>query len=69
MGDLIFAFFHLILLLGLLILAFYSLFQGNILRFAIIIALLTVYYFLALHKNVKEEIKRKKKKKKKKKKK
>ncbi len=58
----IFAFIHLFLLLGILILAFYSLFQGNILRFAIIIALLTVYYFIALHKNVMEEIARKKKK-------
>jgi Ca2+/Na+ antiporter len=64
----IFAFIHLFLLLGILILAFYSLFQGNVLRFAIIIALLTVYYFIALHKNVMEEIKRKKKKGKKKKK-
>jgi 4-hydroxybenzoate polyprenyltransferase len=64
----IFAFIHLFLLIGILILAFYSLFQGNILRFAIIIALLAVYYFIALHKNVMEEIKRKKKKKKKKKK-
>ena len=62
----IFAFFHLFLLLGILVIAFYSLFQGNILRFALIIALLTVYYFIALHKNVMEEIKRKKKKKKKK---
>jgi len=62
----IFAFIHLFLLLGILILAFYSLFQGNVLRFAIIIALLTIYYFIALHKNVMEEIKRKKKKKKKK---
>ncbi|MGD8535826.1 MAG: hypothetical protein PVF66_08255 [Candidatus Aminicenantes bacterium] len=62
----IFAFIHLLLLLGILVLAFYSLFQGNVLRFAIIIVLLTVYYFIALHKNVKEEIRRKKKKKKKK---
>jgi len=62
----IFAFIHLFLLLGILVVAFYSLFQGNVLRFAIIIALLTVYYFIALHKNVMEEIKRKKKKKKKK---
>lgn len=62
----IFAFIHLFLLLGILVLGFYSLFQGNVLRFAIIIALLTFYYFIALHKNVMEEIKRKKKKKKKK---
>ncbi len=62
----IFAFVHLFLLLGILVIAFYSLFQGNVLRFAVIIAILTVYYFIALHKNVKEEIKRRKKKKKKK---
>lgn len=66
----IFAFFHLFLLLGILGYAFYSLlFQGNILRFALIIGLLTAYYFIALHKNVKEEIERQRKKKKKKKKK
>jgi hypothetical protein len=62
----IFAFIHLLLLLGVLVIAFYSLFQGNVLRFAVLIAILTVYYFIALHKNVLEEIKRKKKKKKKK---
>jgi len=66
----IFAFFHLFLLLGIIGFAFYSLiFQGNILRFALIIGLLTAYYFIALHKNVKEEIERKRKKNKKKKKK
>jgi Ca2+/Na+ antiporter len=65
----IFAFFHLFLLIGILVLAFYSLFQGNVLRFALIIVLLTVYYFIALHKNVKDEIQRKRKEKKKKKKK
>jgi Ca2+/Na+ antiporter len=69
LSDMIFAFIHLFLLLGILILAFYSLFQGNVLRFAVIIALLTVYYFIALHKNVMEEIKKKKEKGKKKKKK
>ena len=68
MFDWIFSFSHLFLLLGVLVYAFYSLFQGNVLRFALIIGLLIVYYFLALHKNVLEEIKRKKKKKKKKKK-
>ncbi len=65
----IFAFFHLFLLIGILVIAFYSLFQGNVLRFALIIILLTVYYFIALHKNVKDEIQRKRKEKKKKKKK
>lgn len=59
MFDTIFAFFHLFLLLGLLGYAFYSLFQGNALRFVLIIVCLAGYYFLALHKNVKKEIARK----------
>ena len=63
MSDLIFAIFHLFLLLGIFIYAVYSLLQGNTLRFVILIVLLTVYYFFMLHKAVKEEIKRKKKKK------
>ncbi len=62
MFDWIFAFFHLFLLLAILIYAFYSLLQGNILRFSFLIALLIVYYFLVLHKNVKKEIERKRKK-------
>jgi len=62
MSDWIFAFFHLFLLLGIAIYAFYSLFQGNVLRFAIIVVLLTGYYFIVLHKAVKKEIERKKKK-------
>ncbi|MFB0565660.1 MAG: hypothetical protein ACETWK_08290 [Candidatus Aminicenantaceae bacterium] len=62
MSDWIFAFFHLFLLIGILCYATYSLFQGNILRFAIIIILLIGYYFLILHKGVKLEIERKKKK-------
>ena len=57
----IFAFFHLFLLIGILVIAFYSLLQGNVLRFALIISLLTMYYFIALHKNVKDEIQRKRK--------
>jgi hypothetical protein len=61
MFDLIFAFFHLALLIGLLGYAFYSLFQGNALRFALIILCLADYYFIALHKNVKKEIQRKRK--------
>ncbi len=61
MFDYVFAFFHLFLLLGLLGYAFYSLFDGNALRFALIIACLAGYYFLALHKNVKKEIARKRK--------
>jgi len=64
MIDLIFAFFHLFLLIGLLGYSFYSLIQGNTIRFASIIACLIGYYFLALHKNVKNEMKRRKKSKK-----
>ena len=63
MSDWIFAFFHLFLLLGIVIYAVYSLLQGNVLRFAIIVVLLTGYYFIVLHKAVKKEIERKKKKK------
>lgn len=64
MFDYIFAFFHLFLLSGLLGYAFYSLIQGNTLRFALIIVCLVGYYFLALHKNVKAEIRQKRKSKK-----
>jgi len=62
MFDWIFSIFHLFLLLAILFYAFYSLFQGNVLRFVFIIALLIVYYFLVLHKSVKREIERKRKK-------
>jgi hypothetical protein len=61
MFDFIFAFFHLLLLVGLLGYAVYSLLQGNVLRFALILGCLAAYYFLALHKNVKKEIARKRK--------
>lgn len=61
MFDWIFAFFHLFLLLGVLGYAFYSLFQGNIARFIFIIVILTAYYFIALHKAVKQEIEKKRK--------
>jgi hypothetical protein len=60
MFDTIFAFFHLLLLVGLFLYAFYSLFIGNVLRFIIIIAVLTIYYFAILHPAVKKEIARKK---------
>lgn len=63
MSDWIFAFFHLFLLLGVAIYAGYSLIQGNVIRFMIIAVLLAGYYFLVLHKAVKNEIERKKKKK------
>lgn len=62
MFDWIFAFFHLFLLLGIVVYAIYSLIAGNILRFIILVVLLTGYYFLVLHKQVKREIERKRKK-------
>jgi hypothetical protein len=61
MSDYIFAFIHLFLLIGLLGYSVYSLIQGNTTRFVLILACLVGYYFLALHKNVKTEIKRKQK--------
>ena len=59
MSDLIFAFFHLFLLIGVVAYAFYSLYQGNIIRFVILIVCLILYYFIVLHKPVRAEIKRK----------
>jgi len=61
MYDWIFSFFHLFLLLGVVFYAFFSLLKGNYLRFVVIILLLTVYYFLVLHKAVRKEIERKRK--------
>lgn len=59
MGDWIFAFFHLFLLIGIIGYAFYSLLQGNSFRFGLIVVCLVAYYFFVLHKPVKTEIKRK----------
>ena len=58
MGDLLFAIFHLLLLLGAVILAFYYLVIGNTIRFGIMAACLILYYFLVLHKAAKKEIER-----------
>jgi hypothetical protein len=59
--DWIFAFFHLFLLLGVVIYAFYSLVaHGNVLRFVLITACLGIYYLLVLHKPVRREIARRK---------
>jgi hypothetical protein len=58
MGDWIFAFFHLFLLIGIIAYAFFSLIQGNTFRFGLIVVCLFLYYFLVLHKPVKMEIKR-----------
>ena len=62
MFDYIFAFLHLILLLGVFGYGVYSLLEGNVLRFTLISVCLVGYYFLALHKNVRKEIERKRKK-------
>jgi len=62
MFDWIFAFFHLFLLIGIVVYAVISLVQGNILRFAVIALLLGLYYLLVLHKSLKKEIERRRKK-------
>lgn len=62
MGNWIFAFFHLFLLIGIFIYAVVSLVQGNILRFALILICLVAYYYFVLHPAVKKEIERKRKK-------
>jgi hypothetical protein len=59
--DLIFAFFHLGLLLAILVYGMIGLAHGNLWRFGVIIAGLTVYYFVVLHKPVRREIARRKK--------
>ena len=61
MSDWIFAFFHLFLLIGIIIYALVALAQGNTFRFGLIMICLTGYYFLVLHKPVKREIERRKK--------
>ena len=61
MFDWIFAFFHLLLFIGIISYGVYSLVTGNFLRSAVIMLMMIVYYFLVLHKGVKKEIERKKK--------
>jgi len=58
--DTIFAFLHLGGLLVALAYAVVSLLRGNISRFALILALLAVYYVFILHPAVKKEISRRK---------
>lgn len=58
MGNTLFAIFHLLLVLGAVGLSFYYLFAGNTFRFTIMAACLLLYYFLVLHKAVKNEIER-----------
>ncbi len=58
MFDLVFAFFHLGLLVAVLGYAVYSLVRGNGVRFVLVICLLGIYYLFVLHKPVRKEIRR-----------
>ncbi len=58
MFNTIFAFVHLGGLLAALVYAFLSLARGNVARFALILALLAIYYIFMLHPAVKKEIAR-----------
>jgi hypothetical protein len=58
----VFALFHLVLLLGILGWAVVSLLHGNVGRAALIVVCLTAYYFIVLHDQVKKEIARTRKK-------
>ena len=60
MFDTIFAFLHLGGLFVAVAYAVVSLVRGNISRFALILALLAVYYIFILHPAVKKEIARRK---------
>jgi 4-hydroxybenzoate polyprenyltransferase len=59
--DLIFAFFHLGLLLAILVYGIIGLVHGNLWRFGTISLGLAIYYFVVLHKPVRREIARRKK--------
>ena len=58
MFNTIFAFIHLGGLLAALVYAVVSLLRGNVPRFALILALLAIYYVFLLHPAVKKEIAR-----------
>ncbi len=60
-GDFVFAIFHLLALLAILVYGLLGLLRGNYWRFGIIIAGLVIYYFLVLHKGVRAEVARRKK--------
>ena len=60
MFDTIFAFLHLGGLLVAVAYAVVSLVRGNVTRFALILALLLLYYLFILHPAVKKEIARRK---------
>ncbi len=55
----VFAIFHLLLLLAVLAYGVISLVRGNLSRGLLVIACLGLYYFIALHPQVKKEIARK----------
>ena len=59
--DLAFALFHLALLLAILIYGLLGLVRGNYWRFGVILAGLGIYYFVVLHKPVRQEMARRKK--------
>jgi len=61
LGDALFAIVHLLALTGLVVYALVALVQGNVLRFAVLMGGLAVYYILVLHKPVRREIDRKRK--------
>ena len=61
MFDWVFAFIHMILLLGLLGYSFYSLFIGKTGRSLLLLVCLGLYYIFILHGPVKKEIARRKK--------
>ncbi|MGB9893459.1 MAG: hypothetical protein ACPLRA_03530 [Candidatus Saccharicenans sp.] len=61
MFDWLFAFFHLILFLGLLSYSIYNLITRNWLTGLILLIFLVAYYFFVLHRAVLKEIRRKKK--------
>jgi membrane protein implicated in regulation of membrane protease activity len=56
--DTVFAFLHLGGLLAALVYAVVSLLRGNVTRFALVLALLAIYYVFLLHPAVKKEIAR-----------
>jgi predicted membrane protein len=60
LGDTIFAFAHIAALVALVVLAFVDLGNGRVVRFAVVLAALAVYYVLVLYKPVVKEIRRKK---------
>jgi hypothetical protein len=57
-GDLVFALFHLAVLVAILVYGLVGLFHRNYWRFGVIAAGLGLYYFFVLHKGVRAEVAR-----------